>query len=95
MRGSGERNDQTGKSASTKSVAAAENMSASARSAGGAESRSGSARSGGAEKMGGERREGIAPNVTSIGIEAGDSMTGVMATVVKNGALKIAGRAEQ
>jgi hypothetical protein len=107
MRGSGERNDQNGKSASTKSVAVAENVSASARSAGVAEntsvsarsvvaaSRSASARSVGAEKTVGARKEGIARNVTSIEIEAGDSTTGVMATVVKNGALKIAGRAEQ
>ncbi|MFL6813684.1 MAG: hypothetical protein ACJ8EK_06545, partial [Bradyrhizobium sp.] len=45
-------------------------------------------------KMDGGRNEGIERNVTSTGIAAGDSMSGVTASAVTNGGSKIGGPAE-
>ena len=96
------------KNASARNAGAAENNSALVRSADAVGNKSASARSAGAEgneststrsadgvaKMDGGRKEGIEPNVTSIAIAAGDSMSGVTAIVEKNGGLRIGGPAE-
>jgi hypothetical protein len=82
-------------STSTRSADGVENKSASVRSADAEGNESTSTRSAdGVAKMDGGRKEGIERNVTSIGIAAGESMSGVTAIVEKNGGLKIGDPAE-